>query len=80
MYKSAVREKKFWFWVIGTTFGLITGVFAGFVLTLDHLSLAGDHLSLAGAICGLCLGFFQGLVLPKLLNKNSIRAEICTDL
>jgi hypothetical protein len=63
MYKSAVKEKKFWFWIIGTTFGLISGFFAAFLLTLDYLYLAG-------AICGLCLGFFQGLFLLKLLNKK----------
>lgn len=63
MYKSAIREKKFWFWIIGTTFGLITGAFAAFLLTLEYLSLTG-------AVCGLCLGFFQGLFLPKLLNKK----------
>jgi hypothetical protein len=65
MYKNLLRDKKFWFWVIGTTIGLSSGIIAALLSTYTL-----EYLSLLGAICGLFLGFAQGLFLAKLFNQR----------
>ncbi|MBD2359843.1 hypothetical protein H6G36_01280 [Anabaena minutissima FACHB-250] len=66
MYKNPLKDKKIWFWVIGNTIGLISGIIAAFFSSTYTL----EYLSISGATCGFFLGFAQGLFLPKLFNQR----------
>lgn len=79
MYIDSKKDKYFYFWVLGTSIGLVASLIAGFLFSIviyDVAALRGLINFFASAIAGLILGCCQGIPLAKILKQKGLFTNI----
>ncbi|WP_414751878.1 hypothetical protein [Anabaena sp. CCY 9910] len=82
MYFDWKKDKLYFFWILGTTIGLVAGLISALFssVAIYNLPLVGASKGLinflSSAIAGLILGFCQGIALAKLLKHQELSINI----